>query len=351
MEPKDVREKTAIDTEVEAEAVEEVKAEGHTGAPAKPSTAATSPRMSKLEQARAKVARAEERIGQTDEEIEACLSKIEEDLNGFKQAESYLFDHALHTSQTLLKEVGVGEHVLESVPAPKVDLEDPTLSPVAIKKLSSGTGKGLLWGLLGGVVALGGWCYAATQALGLPLIPETFPDTVRLTRALEWTSGLLGQGKNAAVGGTVVVVAILFIMGLIYWLTKTLTAAANLKTATRIEEDAEFYCTKKGECKAQMEKVREHIAHARKMVEKYEALLAEQNAALQRALFIEEPEGYDQLHAKTRQTVQTIQKLTSEIERFLETPMAESGILSKEGIAILERANKAANDHVLKLYA
>ena len=351
MEPKNPVEKAAVNAEVSAEDVQETKEHERVEEPTQPSATGTSPRMSKLEHARAKVARAEERIGHTDEEIEACLNKIEEDLNGFKQAESHLFDHALHTSQTLLKKIGVGEHVLESVPAPKVDLEDPTLSPVEIRKLSSGTGKGLLWGLLGGIVALGGWCYTATQALGLPLIPGKFPDVERMTQALEWTSGLLGQGKNAALGGTVVVVAILLIMGVIYWLTKTLTAASNLKTATQIEEDTEFYCTKKGECKAQMEKVREHIAHARKMVEKYEALLAEQNAALQRALLIEEPEGYEQLHAKTRQTVQTIQKLTSEIERFLKTPMAESGILSKEGIAILERANKAANDHVLKLYA
>ncbi len=43
-------------------------------------------------------------------------------------------------------------------------------------------------------------------------------------------------------------------------------------------------------------------------------------------------------------------RLTTEVERFLETPMAEHGILSKEGIEILERTNKAANDHVMELY-
>ena len=61
-------------------------------------------------------------------------------------------------------------------------------------------------------------------------------------------------------------------------------------------------------------------------------------------------EKYDQLHAKTQQDVKTIKRLTTQIERFLETPMAEHGILSQEGIATLEEVNKVANDYVMELY-
>ncbi len=300
--------------------------------------------------ATAKVATAQSRIQNTDEEIEACMARVEEDLSAFKAVQARFFERVLRPSQELLAAVGAKDRIFESVPAPKVDLEDPSLAPVEIVKLSSGTGRGFLYGLLGAVAVVGGWCYAATQALGLPLIPEKFPDVERVTQSLGWVAQLAGQGHNVAVGGTIVGVSAVVVGWGIYALTKALRGSANLKKAEKIEEETEFYCTKKGECKAQMEKVREHIAHAQKTIEKYDVLLAEQNAALQRALFIEEVEKYDQLHTLSQQTVKTIKKLTTEVERFLETPMAEHGILSKEGIEILERTNKAANDHVMELY-
>ncbi len=308
------------------------------------------PAQKKHLQAVAKVATAQSRIQSTDEEIEACMARVEEDLNAFKSVQKRFFERVLRPSQEMLTTIGAHDRLLESIPAPKVDLEDPSLAPVEIVKLSSGTGRGLLYGLLGGIAVVGGWCYAATQALGLPVIPEKFPDVDRVTQSFGWVAQLAGQGNNVVVGGTIIGVSAVVVGWGIYALTKAIRGSSNLKQATKIEEDTEFYCSKKEECKTQMQKVREHIAHAQKMIEKYEVLLAEQNAALQRALFIEEAETYDQLHALSQQTVKTIKKLTTEVERFLETPMAEHGILSKEGIEILERTNKAANDHVMELY-
>ncbi len=310
----------------------------------------TPPKQKKHLQATAKVATAQSRIQSTNEEIEACMARVEEDLNAFKGAQTRFFNQVLHPSQQMLKAVGAKDRIFESLPAPQVDLKDDALAPVAIVKLSSGTGRGLLYGLLGGLAVVGGWCYAATQALGMPLIPETFPDVARITQSLGWVAQRMGQGNNVAVGGTIIGVSAVVVGWGVYALTKTVRGSSNLKKATQIEEDTEFYCTKKGECKAQMEKVREHIAHAQEMVEKYEVLLAEQNAALQRALYIEEADTYDQLHPHTQQTVRTIKKLTTEVERLLETPMAKHGILSKEGIEILERTHKSANDFVAELY-
>ena len=308
-------------------------------------------KIRKHEVAKAKIAQAEETIQSVDAEIEACMKRVDEDLAHFKQAEEALLTQGLRPARKMLKELGVTEKLIESAPAPKVDLNDPELKPVEIQKISSGKGTGLMWGLLGGVAALAGWCYTATQALGLPLVPTKVPDMERINAVLGWTAKQFGQGENVAVGGTIVGISLLVIMGLIYWIVTALRGSSNLKVAEKIETETEFYCTKKGECKEQMKKVREHIANAQKTVEKYEVLLAEQNGALKRAIFIEEAETYDQLHAKTRQTVQTLQHLADEIEAFLETPMAEHGILSKEGIEILERVNKTANDHVMKLYA
>ncbi len=304
----------------------------------------------KTRQAKTRIAQAESTLKGVDAEIEACFQKVEADLAAFKRAEEILAAEGLRPARRLLNDLGVTDKQIQAVPVPRVDLEDPEVTPVEIRKISSGRLAGLGWGVLGGSVAIGGWCYAATRALGLPLLPDKLPDTERINALLGWTAQQLGQGTNVAVGGAIVVIGVLAVIGLIYWVVTALSASSNLKTAEKIEADTEFYCTKKSECKAQMKRVREHIAHAQKTVEKYTVLLAEQNASLKRALFVEEAEGFDQLHALTRQTVAKLQKLSDEIETFLRTPMAEHGILSKEGVAILERANKAANDHVMALY-
>jgi len=334
-----------------AETVEEVVENGaENGAEKKPAPAPAPKKLKKHDRAKAKVAEAQQKILSTDEEIEACMKKIDEDLEDFKAVEARFVETTLQPAQKVLTELGAADRVLESVPAPKVDLEDPEVENVEIKKLSSGRLSGLTWGLIGGVVALAGWCYTATQALGLPLLPEKLPDMERLNAALAWTAKQLGQGENVAVGAVIVGGGVLVTVGAIYGIITALRGSKNLKVAEKIEADTEFYCTKKGECKSQMEKVREHIAHAKKTIEKYEVLLGELNARLKRALFIEEADNYDQLHAKTKEDVRKLKKLSHEVERFLETPMAEHGILSKEGVETLEAVNKAANDYVMELY-
>ena len=328
------------ENEIKTEAVETV-----TDAPAAPA-----PQASKHEVAKAKIAQAQEVLSGVDAEMEACMQRVEEDLSQFKSAEEGLVTQGLRPARQMLQALGVTETLTQSAPAPKVGLEDPELKTVELKKISSGKGSGLMWGLLGGIAALGGWCYTATQALGLELLPTKLPDMERLNATLGWTANQMGQGENVAVGGAIVGVGALALVWLIYWLVTTLRASSNLRVAEKIEADTEFYCTKKGECKEQMKKIREHIGHAQKTVEKYEVLLAELNAGLKRALFIEEAEGYDQLHTKTQHTVKTLQHLADEIDTFLKTPMAEHGILSQEGIEVLERVNKTANDHVMGLY-
>ncbi len=337
--------------EITEETAEATPAEVESIAPVAAAAAATPRKVKKHDLAKAKLAQAQQKIVSTDEEIEACLKRIDEDLSEFKAVEARFVETTLKPAQKILKELGVADRVLESAPTPKVDLEDPEVEAVEIAKLSSGRLSGLTWGLIGGAAALAGWCYTATQALGLPLLPEKLPDMERLNAALAWTAKQLGQGENVAVGGVIVAGGTLAIVGSIYWIITALRGSKNLKVAEKIEADTEFYCTKKGECKAQMEKVREHIAHAKKTVEKYDVLLAELNARLKRALFIEEAQNYDQLHSYTRNDVKRMKKLTHDVERLLETPMAEHGILSKEGIETLEAVNKAANDYVMELYS
>ncbi len=311
---------------------------------------AVAAKKSKHHKAVAKVDQAKQAIEAVDAEIEACMQKVQEDLDRYKDLEHRFVDATLKPGRQMLRELGADEVEIVAAPEPIVDLEDPEVKPVEIAKLSSGRLSGLMYGLLGGIIGLGVWCYTATQALKLPLLPTTFPDMERIRSVLSWTAQQFGQGDNVAVGGSIVGVGFVLIVGILYWITTAVKGATNLKKAEKIEADTEFYCTKKSECKTQMKKVRDHIAQAQRLIEEYDVLLSEQNARIARARFFEEGETYHHLHARTQEDVHTLKHLATTIERFMETPMAQNGILSHEGIEALEQAKKLAKERVEALY-
>jgi hypothetical protein len=318
----------------------------HTTAP----TQAASTKKGKHHKAVAKVDQAKQAIEAVDAEIEACMQKVQEDLDHYKDLEHRFVEERLKPGRQMLRELGADEVEIVAAPEPIVDLEDPEVKPVEIGKLSSGRLAGLTYGLLGGIVGLGAWCYTATQALKLPLLPTTFPDMERIHSLLGWTAQQFGQGDNVGVGGSIVGVGFVLIVAILYWITTSIKGTSNLKKAEKIEADTEFYCTKKSECKTQMKKVRDHIAQAQRLIEEYDVLLSEQNARIARARFFEEGETYHHLHARTQEDVRTLKHLATTIERFMETPMSQNGILSHEGIEALEQAKKLAKERVEALY-
>jgi len=302
--------------------------------------------------AKSKLEEARKSIAQTDEEIETCLQKIDEDLAAFTQAHERLKHETIEPTRTLMAELGVDDRVMDTLNTPPVvEADDPSIAPVEVPAISKGIVKSLLIASGGVLVALGGWCYAATQALGLPLLPKKIPDLDRLNRAFAWTAQQFGQGENVAVGSALVLGGTLVIGGLLFGLSRLLRDSKNVRVAQKVEEESAFYCSKKGECKQQMEKIREHIAHAQKTVEMYTVLLDELKARLARARFIEEADTFGALHAKTQKDIETTNRLIAEVTEFLKTPMAQSGVLNKEGIDALEKATGEANKYVMGLYA
>jgi glutaredoxin 2 len=130
----------------------------------------------------------------------------------------------------------------------------------------------------------------------------------------------------------------------------SMRTAKNQRIAAEIEEQAGFYCRKKEECKTMMEQVREHLGALHQTVHKYEVLLAEKNAGLRRALFIEEAKSFDELHDKSREMARDIETMLKELDRLLATPMAKSGMLTEESVEALRHAKRVINDQILRLY-
>ncbi len=332
-------EKSAGEIEVQAEEIRANIAE------------ATKSVKSKLQVAREKIEKAKVLTRETREQIEACLQNIEKDTKELEEIKREIHAQVLRRSEDIFEEIGIDNERVESVTDSQIGLVSPSEGEVEIKELSSGRLKGFFWAVIVMIATFATWCYTAVSALGLPLVPEKFPDIQRLTKALEWTSEKLGQGANASVGVAVVIAVTVILGWLVYMLIVSMKHSHNLRIAEETEEAVALYCTDKDDCKAKMKIVREHIQHSSKTLDKYRVLLEEQNAKLQRALFIEEAEGYNDLHANTKEEIAVTQTLITALKSLLETPISEAGILTTEAIETLKRTNKTANDHIMKLYS
>lgn len=329
-------------TEKAEEAVAELKEEV--------SKVADKAKKSKLAIAKEKIDKAKVLTAETKNQIEECMRNIDADIEVLDAKKQALFETALRPSEALLDSIAAGDTPLDELPSSQVELLDLSEDEVEIKDPSSGRFKGFFWALIAGAGVAGGWCYAVSTSLGLPIPPEKIPDFDRLNKMLEWTSGQLGQGANANIGAAVVIVAVLLVMWIIYAMIVSVRAGSNLRAADKTEEAVQLYCTSKEECKEKMKLVREHVQNSTSLVEKYQVILEEQNAKLKRALYFEDAEEVDGLHANTKEEIATTQHLIADVKKLIATPVSEAGILTADAIEALRKANKAVNDHVMKIY-
>lgn len=330
-------------TEKAEQVVEEVRAES--------SEAAERVKKSKLHIAKEKIEKAKVLTAETKNQIEECMKNIDADIEIFESKKQALFAEALHPAEVLLGSIAnQEEEVAVEVPSTQVELLDLGEDEVEIKDPSSGRFKGFFWALVAGLGLAAGWCYWVSTSLGLPIPPEKIPDFDRLNKMLEWTAGKLGQEGNANIGAAALIIAALLLMWIVYALIVSVRASSNLRTADKTEEAVKLYCTNKEECKEKMKLVREHVQNSTGLVEKYQVLLEEQNAKLKRALFFEEAEGIEGLHAKTKDEIAATKSLIADVKALVATPVSEAGMLTEGAEEALRKANKAINEYIMKIY-
>jgi len=296
-----------------------------------------------------RVVAAREMVQSTEAEIEACMLGVQKELEEFDAYEREALEPLIRESKELMERLGdQGVEIEAAVTA--VELEDPEEEKLQIEDLPSGKLGAWFWGLIAGVATVGGWYAYAAQKAGEPLIPSTVPDMGYFSKLAGKVSLLLGPAENPSVGAAVVIGSALVVWWLVYMILVALRNAKNQRIAQEVEEQAHFYCQKKEECKTKMEEVREHLDALKNTLQKYEVLLREKNAGLHRAIFIEEADSFDKLHAKSQEMAREVQAMLDELKKLLAAPMARSGALTQESVEALRHAKRVINDLILRLY-
>jgi len=306
--------------------------------------------MNKQTLANYKVDQAKKHALDAEDEIQTCINNILKDVDDFEEYKTGALYPVLELSRTLFTTIGLKKEKWSEPKETDLQLKNPQEEKITIKTLSSGRVTALTQSLLGGGIILGGWYIFATFKASLPIMPQAIPSLETVKHLLTSASSSLGLHARPEIGLSLIITSIFLVMLGIYIAAIIVRANKNLLKAEEIEEEVGFYCTKKEECKEKMAKIREHLKNLDTVVRTYKFYLAEKNAGIERALFVEKAENIEKLHPKTQASAHEIQQLISTLERLLATPMAHSGMLTKGSIEALTSAEKEINNAVGKLY-
>lgn len=296
------------------------------------------------------VKEAKQIVKMTDEQMQECRLLLADDLRGYEEAKSALLEKSLEKSEKLLEEIGevASEREIDEdfvIFEPKDEIE-----PMEVEDISSGKFTGFLLSLIAGLATLFGLLYVATEKLSTTLRLDQLPSLETITPILSWFSTPLTGSADFNMGTTVVAVAVLAVMAIVYLVRVKTKANANLRFATQQLQDAQAYSEAKGDCKSEMENVDRHINESINALNLYQVLLNEQNGKLERIRYIEAEKTTETLHPKSLEEVVDTQKLLESIHMLMDTPMSEEGKLASRSALVLRRTQEKAEEFIGKLY-
>lgn len=292
-------------------------------------------------------------VNQSDSTVEDCMSILDDDIAAYDQKKAKLLQGSVQRIESLLDQVGYEPETIENM---SEDIDnfggENAVKPMYVKSLSSGKFSSFLLAIIFAIASIAGWIYFATEKLGLTLDLNQLPTPEVESQILTWIGGGItgGQG-NPLVGMAILGLTALVVMWIVYGLRVSMRANKNQKIAEQVHEEAEFYCTKKEECKKEMEKVSEHIRKVVTLLDTYDILLEEQTAKIRRIIHIEGLLPFHEYHQNSKDEMNYAGRLTNALSNLVSTPMAnETGALSMDAKDMLEESNKTVTTYIERFY-
>lgn len=312
------------------------------------------PSLGEHEKAEHIIVDAKKIIEDAETQVTECMLILNDDLKSFKESRKSLKKDSLDKSEALLKKLGFDSDMISEDKNEKVEFgykEQDETEKVDIKSVSSGKFTSFLISIIIGVIVTISFLLFASSALKIDFDFSKMQDISYLEPLLVWVGQLFSASANMLMGVGVLAVITLLVMYIIYIIRVSLRASFNLREAKNSHEQAEFYCTKKDECKKEIERVDAHITEVVKTLDVYRIFLGEQNSKLERILFIEERQhDFDSYHYKSQMIIEATQILVDSINNMLSVPMSKGGMLSIESEEALFQTKTVVNSFAKKTY-
>jgi len=151
--------------------------------------------------------------------------------------------------------------------------------------------------------------------------------------------------------GYVIIGLISLILGfLVYKIVVLLQKLKNKKYLQTLEKDSvEFEKNLRNKI-INIQELLEHIKKIKSVTKKYNIILQEQDAKIKRALFIEKPQSFEDLHYKSKVEVEKTLLITDELLNLMNTQVNEEESVSPASINALKNANAVINEVIRKIY-
>ncbi len=299
-----------------------------------------------------------ERVNKTKEKAEDIYQtylefeqKLTENANQLAKTENNILKTTVAQSISLLKELGVDslEDEMQAVNEIKLDNKEQLLT---VKEPSKGGFKGFVAGLLfagiGAVSALGIGAYLAKLPFGLnTFLQKTNLDAI----ASKYASFIAPANPSAAIGYTAIGVLSLILGFVVYKAVTLIQRKKNEKYVSSLEESVQDYEKSINNKNQKMEELIEHIDHIKMVMQKYDIILQEQNAKLNRIKFIEQPQSLDSLHKSSKVEVEKTNLILDELLKLMNTPVNSDIEILEKSLENLKSANILINEVIKKIYA
>jgi len=293
-------------------------------------------------------------IKDAETQVNECMLILNDDLKSFKESRKSLKEESLKKSENLLKDLGFDSDMIREDKNEKVEFgykEQNEIEKIDIKGVSSGKFTSFIISLIIGVVVTFGMLFFAASSLKISFDINQIQNISYLKPLLIWIGQLFTAGADMIMGIGVLSVITFLVMYIVYKIRVSLRASHNLREAKDSHEQAEFYCTKKDECKKEIERIDTHITEVVKTLDVYRVFLDEQNSKLERILFIEDKQNsFDLYHYKSQMIIEATQILVDSINNMLSVPMSKGGMLSIESEEALFQTKTILNSFAQKTY-
>ena len=298
-----------------------------------------------------KVEHARNLVESADSEVNECIATVKKDIDEFEEYEQESLAPIINESRKLLDRLGIDSEDIGELPHVNADISAVESSEkLYVNDLPSGKGGAFIWGLIGGLATLAGWCAFAAKEAGLPIPPQSL-DMATVEKLSAKLSEVIGFGTNAQAGLGIAVASAILVFIIIFSIKVSLQSSKNEELAKEIEEKAQEYKSEKEQCKLNLKKIDEHLRELRDVALKYEVLLDEKNAAIRRAIRIEGVATLDDMHESSKKEVEHLMTLIREIERLIEAPIVENGALSQHSANLLRDTKILLQKHIDNIYA
>jgi hypothetical protein len=309
----------------------------------------------KITEAKALIKSSKDLISEVDSAIAECQIGVSKAADGFDTQKLIFINKVFRNSEELLQKVGikyrtnskVNEHFELSVESNSENIE--------IAYTNSGRLVGIFLSILLGMVTFLSWIYLALWQLNLPIekssltlkFLETHRDTV-----LAWIGGgILKRDGEPMIGALVLGFSVLIIGWIIYALYLQFKTDKNLRIAKKAYIESQAYLSSTDESKKKMLIVDAHLRDIIISIENFTIMLNEQNAILQRIVYVEgianENKRY---HPSSTKVMRETERLMKSIEILLYTSITQKGKLNLQSQKVLAIAKATYADFTAKIY-